>query len=72
MQGKKMDPLKHMRLQVKKLIFESYRTIEEFCWEKNLNKATVSNFLNAKKDFQISTLEKISKALNKNLIIKLN
>lgn len=60
-----------LRIQVEELIRKEYKTIEEFCWHKNINKATMSNFLNNKKDFQISTLNKLARALNKKLSIKL-
>ncbi len=38
--------LSAMRRQVLELIGASYKTTEEFCWEHDLNKATLSNFLN--------------------------
>lgn len=60
-----------MRRQVLELIGASYKTTEEFCWEHDLNKATLSNFLNGKKDFQVSTLAKIARALKKRLVIRL-
>ncbi len=65
------DALKVMRKQVESLIKAKYTTVEQFCWDNNLNKATVSNFLNSKKDFQISTLIKIAKAFDKKLIIRI-
>ena len=65
MQRKNTDPLDMMRKQFKAIIKKSYKSVEAFCWETGLNKATLSNFLNAKKDFQISTLVKIANALNK-------
>jgi predicted transcriptional regulator len=71
MKQKNEDPLKAMRDQVEQLIRESYRTVEEFCWDKDLSKATVSNFLHGKKDFQVSTLAKIAKALGKKVSIRI-
>ena len=68
----KKDALSQFRSQVKKYIESNYKTVEEFCWDKNLNKATISNLLNSKKDFRISTLLKVSDAIEKNLIIKLD
>lgn len=65
------DPLSSMRKQVKAKIFERYPTVEQFCWDKDLNKATVSNFLRGKKDFQVSTLVKIANALGLKLQIRL-
>jgi sugar diacid utilization regulator len=72
MQKANTDPLASMRKQVKEMILESYSTVEQFCWDKKLNKATVSNFLRSKKDFQISTLRKIANALGKRLTIRLD
>jgi hypothetical protein len=60
-----------MREQAEQLIKRHYRTVEEFCWDKGLNKATVSNFLRGKKDFQLSTLVKLADALGKKLTIRL-
>ena len=65
------DPLGVMRAQVERLIAEKYPTVEQFCWAKDLNKATVSNFLNQKKDFRVSTLLQLADALGADLIIKL-
>jgi hypothetical protein len=65
------DPLARMRKVVRERIFENYKTIEQFCWDTGLNKATVSNFLRAKKDFQVSTLLKIADALDLTLVITL-
>ena len=65
------DPLAAMRRAVRGKILEEYPTVEQFCWDKDLNKATVSNFLRSKKDFQISTLVKIAAALGMKLIIRL-
>ena len=57
--------------QVAELITKNYATVEQFCWDKGLSKATVSNFLNDKKDFRVSTLIQIANALGKKLIIRL-
>ncbi len=65
------DPLAPMRKQVERLILDEYPTVEQFCWDKDLNKATVSNFLRGKKDFQLSTLVKIANALGKTLHVRL-
>ena len=72
MARKREDALETMRKQVEELIGRSYRTVEEFCWETELNKATVSNFLRGNKDFQISTLAKLADALGKKLTIRLD
>lgn len=63
--------LEQFRNQMNSAIRQNYKTVEEFCWETGLSKATVSNLMNNKKDFSISTLSKIAKALKKELIIKL-
>ena len=69
--SKKHPSLFLMQKQVREHIEKNYTTIEQFCWDKGLNKATVSNFLKNKKDFQISTLEKLAKATGKKLSIYL-
>lgn len=66
---KALAPIKE---QVKALIEKNYDTVEQFCWDNDLNKATISNFLNDKKDFRVSTLVQIAEALDKKLIIKLD
>jgi hypothetical protein len=65
------DALAGMRQQLTEIIAE-YPTVERFCWDNNLNKATVSNFLRGKKDFQLSTLVKIANTLGKRLTIRLD
>ena len=71
--SREIDPriLEQFRKQMISEIEKNYKTVEEFCWETGLSKATVSNIINNKKDFSVSTLFKIAEALNKNLIIKL-
>lgn len=39
-------------------------SIESWCWEHDLNKATISNFINHKTDVRLGTLEKICDALD--------
>jgi len=68
--SKKSDILKASRKQLKQYIDKNYSTVEEFCWDKGLNKATISNFLNEKKDFQLSTFEKIAQAIEKEVVIQ--
>jgi len=63
--------IEQFRNQMIAAINQNYETVEQFCWETGLSKATVSNIINNKKDFSISTLSKIAKALNKELVIKL-
>lgn len=65
------ETLEFFRKQLRSTINDNYETVEQFCWEKGLSKATISNVFNNKKDFSISTLEKIAKALDKELIIKM-
>jgi hypothetical protein len=68
---KNEDALSHIRRRVKTYIEENYKTVEEFCWDKNLNKATISNFLRSKKDFRVSTLVKLAEATGQDLVIRL-
>lgn len=63
--------MEQFRNQLITAINQNYETVEQFCWDTGLSKATVSNVINNKKDFSISTLNKIAIALNKQLIIKL-
>lgn len=71
MAKRKDDPLSQFREEVKNEILKEYQTIEQFCWDNDLNKATLSNFLHNKKDFRISTLVRIAQALNRDLLVKL-
>ncbi len=71
MRKKNEDALSHIRRRVKTYIEENYKTVEEFCWDKNLNKATISNFLRSKKDFRVSTLVKLAEATGQDLVIRL-
>ena len=71
MKNRKADTLEECRKEVHKEILKNYSTVEQFCWDKNLNKATLSNFLNNKKDFRISTLVQIAVALDSSLLVKL-
>ena len=64
--------MEEMRGQLRELIKRDYPTVEQFCWDNDLNKATVSNFLGGKKDFQLSTLVKIADAVGKKLMIRLD
>lgn len=70
MQKKFNDPLTAFRQDLRKHIESKYKTVEEFCWENGLNKATVSNVLSGKKDTQISTLAKIAAAAGASLIVR--
>lgn len=67
---KKIDPLSALKEEIKTEIYKHYETIEQFCFDHELNKATVSNFFSGKKDTQLSSLLKILKALDKQLSIK--
>ncbi len=68
--GRKFTSLTEMRRQLLLHIEQNYKTVEEFCWDKGLNKATVSNFLRNRKDFQVSTLEKLADAMDGELSIR--
>ena len=63
--------LSELKLAIKNLILKNYPTVEQFCWDKDLNKATLSNFFNNKGDPKLSTLVKIVEALGKDLIISM-
>ena len=71
--SRQIDPktLEQFRKQMISEIEKNYKTIEEFCWDTGLSKATISNIINNRKDFSVSTLQKIAHALDKELIIKL-
>ena len=71
MKEKRQDPLGTLRTQVQELIMESYPTVEQFCWDKDVAKSTVSNFLNADRDPRFSTIENLAHALGKKLVIRL-
>lgn len=71
MKHAKVRALATLRNQVKEEILKSYSTTEQFCWDNELNKATLSNFLNDKKDFRVSTLVQIANALGKRLVIRI-
>lgn len=71
MRRRNEDTLEPLRKALQSRIAADYASVEDFCWDKNLNKATISNFLNDRKDFQLSTLRKIAEALGKRLEIRL-
>lgn len=71
MQEKEAGALNHMREQVRIYIDSSYETVEQFCWDRGVNKATISNFLRGKNDFRISTLVQIAEACEMELEIHL-
>ena len=71
MRQNKVDALAALRKEVLSEIKRRGQTVEQFCWENGLNKATLSNFINDKKDFRVSTLVQIAAALNKKLDIGL-
>jgi hypothetical protein len=65
------DVLVALRKEVLIEIKKNYSTVEQFCWDNDLNKATVSNFLNNRKDFRVSTLKQIANALGREINITL-
>lgn len=71
MKEKRQDPLGTLRTQIQELIMESYPTVEQFCWDKDVPKSTVSNFLNADRDPRFSTIENLAQALGKKIVIRL-
>lgn len=46
-------------------------SVEAFCWEHDLNKATISDFINDKSDPRLSTIAKICKAVGLKLDVTL-
>jgi hypothetical protein len=62
--------LNDLRDSLKVHISEAYPTVEFFCSQRKLNKATVSNFLRGTKDFRISTIVKLANAIDKKLSIR--
>ena len=71
--SREIDPkiLEQFRKQMISEIEKNYKTVEEFCWDTGLSKATISNIINNKKDFSVSTLNKVATALGKQLTIKI-
>jgi hypothetical protein len=63
--------LEKMRNDVIKYIDRNYKSMGEFCIDKKLSKATISNLINRKKDFQLSTLRNIARAIDKEIVISL-
>ena len=64
--------IERVRADILRLIAKDYRTIEKFAYENELNKSTLSKFLNAKRlDVRLSTLEQIAKGLGKKLVVRL-
>lgn len=72
MKHDKNDVLLSFRKSVLSEIKKRNQTVEQFCWENDLNKATLSNFINNKKDFRVSTLARIAEALDMSLKISLD
>ena len=71
--ARELDPkvMEQFRNQLLAEIKKNYETVEQFCWDTGLSKATVSNIINNKKDFSVSTLQKIAKAVGKEIILKM-
>ena len=63
------DALDRLRKKLQDHIEKNFETIEAFCWENDLPKSTISNFLSDKYDFKISTLQKIASAMGKELVV---
>ncbi len=61
------DVLKSLRNILSNYIEKNYQSVEEYCWDAGMSKSTISNFLNSKKDFQLSTLKKIANSMGKDL-----
>jgi predicted transcriptional regulator len=68
----KYDPLEPFRITSADLIKKRYKTVEEFCWEKNIPKSVLSRLLSGKQtEFHLETLTRIAKALGKKVVIRL-
>lgn len=57
------DSLAELRSALHKKILADYGTVEQFCWDNDLSKTTLSNFLNKRKDTRAGTILKIVEAL---------
>lgn len=73
MATKNSDPLKDLRKQIDELIQEEYKSYDDFCLNgADIPKSTLSRLLSGERtEFRFKTLQKIAKALNKKLVIKL-
>ncbi len=67
--NKDQDALDTLRYKLKTYIDKNFETIEEFCWENEIAKSTISNFFAKKYDFKVSTIEKVANAMGKKLFI---
>jgi hypothetical protein len=70
------DPLERLRKQIKELIQQNYKSVDEFCLLEDFHKSTMSRFLNPPKgqirtEYQIFTLYKLAKVFKKKLVIEL-
>ncbi|MCY4524638.1 MAG: hypothetical protein OXB84_07870 [Halobacteriovoraceae bacterium] len=58
---------------VRREIQNQYRSTEEFCYVNDIGKAILSRFISDKqKDFNFSTITKIAKALDIEIVFKSN
>jgi predicted XRE-type DNA-binding protein len=68
----KYDPLANLRKEVRSIITKKYKSVEEFCWENEIHKSTISRLLNGKRtEFQMATLVRIAEALGKKISVRL-
>lgn len=66
------DPLGVFRTQAGGLIKKRYKTVEEFCWEKEIPKSVLSRLLSGKQtEFHLETLVRVARALGKKVTIRL-
>jgi predicted transcriptional regulator len=74
MATKKTDPLEELRKQVRELIYQNYKSIDDFCLNSSgVPKSTISRLLSGERaEFRFDTLQKIAKGLDKKLTIRLD
>jgi predicted transcriptional regulator len=74
MATKKTDPLEELRKQVRELIYQNYKSIDDFCLNSSgVPKSTISRLLSGERtEFRFDTLQKIANGLDKKLTIRLD
>ena len=68
----KGDSLKKFRKEVYSEITKQYPSIEKFCFENDISKSILSKLINGKQGgFELTTLDRIAKALHKSVEVRL-
>lgn len=62
--------LETLKARITELVQAQYGTQEKLCIELGLSRSVISNLMNDKSDFQLSTLIKISRALGYEIHLK--